>query len=624
MGIFSKANRNTWLHIAILSVAVLIVYSKVLGAGFMFWDDIDYIFNTPDIKGYSVEHFANWWTGFFIGNYQPLPMMSYAFDYMLVGTEPFLYHLVNILWHIMGAAILYLVMKRLQGNAYIALIVALLFALHPIQTESVSWVAARNKVMNGFFFLSAMYLYVGYVRQQQSKKLWLIYILGVAAYCCKLTAVTLPFAFFAIDIWLHRPLNNKRVWLEKLPLVILAIPIGLINLQAQEEVSFLYARGDFNLLHSIVFAGYAYVQYIINLLLPTKLSVLYPYPTEIGIVELCYTFIAIVVVVVLGFVAYRKKWFVLAGGILFFTVNIAVVLQFVQFGEVLMADRYLYLACIGIWYPVVHYTWQFLTQKANNYKAAFIALSILCAVYSSATFARNDIWLSEYNFWQAIIDKFPESSVAQSSLGGVYMQQGDNKTALQYINKAIEVDKNNHKAWHNKAVVLLRMGDVQSALAAAKQSLILKEQPQALFTRALIYQQMGKPNETLADITKVLQLQPNNAKAHYINADCIEQQGSVPLAIQEYSRAIELDANEPLFYLRRGLANAKAGNSSAAIQDMSAAININTQYAEAWYWRGMIKYRSKQQPCADLQQAAQLNMIEAKQALQEICAGTTQ
>lgn len=611
--------KNTkWLHPAIIIVAVLIVYSKIFGAGFMSWDDIDYLYNTPDIKGYSFEHFKNWWTEFYIGNYQPLPMMSYAFDYMLAGDNAFVFHLDNIIWHIADAIILYAFIKRLGNNSYIALFVALLFAIHPVQTESVSWVAARNKMMNGFFFLLAMHVYIGYVWQHTNKKLIIVTLLGLAAYLCKLTAVTLPFALLAVDIWLRRPLNNKRVWLEKLPLIILAIPIGIYNLQAQDEVAFLGARGEFNLINSTVYAGYAYVQYIYNLLLPIKLSVLYPYPTAISAVHILFLLIAIGIVVT-AIVAYKKKLHVLCGGIVFFTVNIAVVLQFVQFGEVLMADRYLYLACIGIWYPLVYYVWNFYTAKQHRAKVGVIALSLLSVAYANTTFSRNDIWLSELNFWNAIIDKFPESSVAQSSLGGVYMNEGKNELAMQHIDKAIAASPDNYKAWHNKAALLLRNNDVPGALSAANNAIAIREYPKALFTRALIYQQTGRCREAITDIRKVLREEPYNAKAHYILADCSEQNGDASIALNEYSTAIELDNTDPLFYLRRGLVHAQTGDTKSAINDMSSAIQLNNNFAEAWYWRGMIKYRTGQNPCDDLHKAKLLGLKEAGAALTQIC-----
>lgn len=620
MTLFSKEYRTTWLHAAIMIAAVLIAYSKVFGAGFMSWDDIDYVFNTPDITGFTATNFKNWWSDFYIGNYQPLPMMSYTLDYLIGGEEPFIYHLTSIIWHIACVILLYACIKKLQGNAYIALFVALLFAIHPVQTESVSWIAARNKVMNGFFFLMAIYVYIGYVWEQSNKKLVVICLLALAAYLSKLTAVTLPFTLLAIDIWMRRPLNDKKVWLEKLPLILLAIPIGIINLQAQDEVAFLGMREETNFLHTIVYAGYAYVQYLLNLAVPIKLSVLYPYPTSIGAVHIIYMLVSIGIVV-LGFVVYKKKWYVLAGGILFYTANIAIVLQFVQFGEVLMADRYLYLACIGVWYPVVHYAYRFLSKKEHKASISIAAIAVLCLVYAGSTFARNDIWLSELNFWKSVTDKFPESSVAQSSLGGVYMKEGNTQQALVHIDKATQIDANNYKAWYNKGVLLLRTSDTKGALEALNRAIAINDYSKALFTRALLYQQTERCNQAIADIQKVLEAEPDNARAHYIYGDCQEQQGNIRFALQEYNKAIELDNTDPLFYVRRGLIQAQTGDSKSAINDMSNAIQLNNQYADAWYWRAMIKYRSGKNPCDDLIEARKLGMSAAREAYVQICTG---
>ncbi|MBZ0100454.1 MAG: tetratricopeptide repeat protein, partial [Taibaiella sp.] len=350
-----------------------------------------------------------------------------------------------------------------------------------------------------------------------------------------------------------------------------------------------------------------------------KLSVLYPYPTAIGAIHILYTFIA-AAIVFLGFWAYRRRWYILAGGILFYTVNIAIVLQFVQFGEVLMADRYLYLACIGVWYPLVYYVCHYFSQKQNRTTATGIAVfSVVCIIYGAATFARNDIWLSELNFWKSVTDKFPESSVAQSSLGGVYMKEGNNTAAMEHFNEATRLDAANYKAWYNKGVLLLRKGNQREALEALNRAISLKEYSKALFTRALLYQQSGNCNAALGDIHKVLQQEPGNARAHYIKADCIEQQGDVDGAAEEYTKAIELEDTEPLFYLRRGLIFARQNKHWEAIRDMSSAIRIRPGYAEAWYWRGMIKYRSGEMPCDDLNQARNLGLPEATDALMEIC-----
>src|SRR5690606_8925809 len=128
----------------------------------------------------------------------------------------------------------------------------------------------------------------------------------------------------------------------------------------------------------------------------------------------------------------------------------------------------------------------------------------------------------------------------------------------------------------------------------------------------------GNCKLAITDISKVLRQEPGNARAHYVLADCIEQQRNLPQAIQEYTSAIELENNEPLSYLRRGLLLARQGSHTEAIKDRSRTIQIKPKYAEAWYWRGMIKHRSGQMPGDDLSQARNLGLSEATDALVEI------
>ncbi len=308
----------------------------------------------------------------------------------------------------------------------------------------------------------------------------------------------------------------------------------------------------------------------------------------------------------------------LAGGLLFYTVNIALVLQFVQFGEVLMADRYLYIACIGIIYPAIAYLFRWLEGK-NMRMAAMVASLCVCAFFSSATYARNNIWLNELNFWNAIVETFPGSSIAQGSVGGVYLNMGRYDEAMQHIDEALKTDENNYKAWYNKGVVHLRKGQVNEALMALNKCISLNEYPKALFTRALVYQQMQQPLAALADVEKVLAQEPENARAHFIKGNCLELQNSLQGALNSYTQAIQNSEDEPLFYLRRGVVNAKMNQNAAALSDLDAVLQTKPN-AEGYYWRGLVKHSINQSPCEDLQRSLQMGYKEAAEAIAQFCS----
>ncbi len=606
----------SWMHAAMIVVAVLLAYFKIFDAGFISWDDADYVANNKDIQNFSVDNLSRWFSSFYIGNYHPLTMLSYAIDHMFWGAAPGGYHITNILLHIANALLLYAFAKSVQANIWVAFFVAILFAVHPVQTESVSWVAERKNVLYGFFFLSSLWLYTRYVAEERIGYLLLVIVAGVAAMLSKAAAVTLPLTLIAVDIWLHRPLRKAKVWLEKLPLLAAAVVLGLVAISAQKSGAFL-AHHDTTAWNAIVYAGYAYVQYIIHLLVPVKLSVLYPYPASPGAIHYLFLLLALGIVTT-GVIAYKRKWYLLSGGILFYTVNIAIVLQFVQFGEVLMADRYLYIACIGVWLPLTYLLFDVLAKRGKQV-IAIASAAIISVLFLFTTFNRNEIWQSELQFWEAIVETHPQSAVAQNSLGGVYMVQGRYNEALKYIDEAIKLDGNNYKAWYNKGVLHLRKGELSEAEAALNRSVNINQYTKALFSRALLYQQAGQPLRALNDIEIVLQQEPYNARAHFIKGNCLEQTGSLETAISSYNKAVEYGNNEPLFYLRRGILKIRLGDYRGAIHDCSLVIERNPQNAEAWYWRGMAKHEARQMPCHDLNRARNLGYQPAQEALMKYC-----
>ncbi len=612
-----KQTYIAFLHAAILIAVTLFAYHKIFDAGFISWDDADYTINNRFIYGWTAENMSRWFSGFYIGHYHPLTLASYAIDYALFGKEPFGYHLTNIIFHILNAILLYAFVNKIQGNKWVSLFVAMLFAIHPVQTESVSWIAERKNVLYGFFFLTSMWLYTLYVAEEKKKFLVLVTLSGLAAMLSKEAAIALPVSLLAIDVWLHRPLNNKKVWIEKIPLFVAAFVMGIMAIKAQQHEKLLNIHPEFGWYHTVFFAGYTYVQYIMQLLLPVKLSVLYPYPQELSPIHIIYSIIAVAILVT-GYIAYKRKWYMLCGGIIFYSANIVLFLQFVQFGEVLMSDRYLYTACIGVFLPLVHYLFAWLIKQSKEI-VAIAAMGVVCIVLLVMVNERNRIWLSEIDFWEAIVQTFPESSVAQSSYGGVYMMMGDYRQATEHIDEALRLDANNYKAWYNKGVLHLRKSEMRDAAIALDKCIAIREYPKALFSRAMLYEKTGQADKALTDIEKVLENEPENARAYYIKGGCMEQMGNYQYAINNYNKAIALGGNDPVFLMRRGTAHMGLRDYQSAIHDFSIVIEQRAELGEAWYMRGMAKQMSGQMPCHDLNKARNLGYKEAEQALVKFC-----
>jgi protein O-mannosyl-transferase len=609
----AHAGSKTWLHLGIIVIAILVAYLKVFHAGFCAWDDNEYVIANKDIRGF--EYIGQWFSRFYIGNYHPLTLLSYAIDFALGGTSPASYHLTNILLHACTAVVLYFFINRLQDNAIVGLFVALVFALNPVQTETVSWIAERKTVLCGLFYMLALLSYTGYVREQTAKKLLVVYIYGICAMLSKGIGVALPMALLATDIWMQRGLTRK-VWIEKMPLLVISLIVGIIAIKGQESGKFLNLHPEYNLADTVVFAGYAYIQYLIHFVVPYGLSVIYPYPQQVGWQHYLFLLLALALLAS-AFIAYRKKWTIVCGSILFYTANIALVLQFIQFGEFLMADRYLYIACIGIIYPVAVLLTKRMASLRNTIGWSVIA--VICGLYLTLTVVRNDIWLNDFSFFNKILETYPNSAVAQFSVGGLYMRQGDYKEAEDHIDLAVQIDPDNYKAWYNKGALCLREKKIAGALEALNKCLAIRDYTKAYFTRALLYEENGKPELALPDIDRVLAEQPDNARANFIKADCLEQQGNAEESVKWYTQAIDNDGTDPMFYMRRGMLYGRMRQNEAALSDLNKAVELGPGNGENYYFRGIVKYHAGQDPCGDLRQAVSLGYRQATEALAKAC-----
>ncbi len=607
----------TWLHIGILTVATIMAYSKVFSAGFLSWDDGEYVLHNSNIKGLNVHNIKAWFTNFYVGNYHPLTMLSYAIDYALDGLRPFIYHITNLLLHLCNSYLVYVFIKKLQPNISVAFFVALIFSLHPMQTESVSWVAERKTLLSGLFFLVAITQYAAYAQKPNLNKMLWVLVASAAAMLSKGTAVALPLTLFAIDVWLRRPLDNLKIWVEKIPLLCMSLIVGIVAVHAQESGKFVDTHRVYSVGENIFYAGYAYVQYIVRFLAPVKLSAMYPYPWKIGLAQYLFTAFAIGTAII-AYIAYRKKWNILCGGVLFYTANIIFLLQLIPFGEALTADRYMYIASLGLIFPVVLYVFEWSGERKN---VAIATSGILAGALLSSTYMRNTAWQSDTNFFSAMLETHPNSSVAEYSVGAMHLKNGDYNNAELHLNRAVQLDPRNFKAWHNKGTLHLRQHKTTDALTALGHSIAINGYNKAYFTRALLHHATGRPDLAISDLEHVLAIQPKNARAWHLKGECLAQLGIFSAAIENYNKAIEYDATEPIFYIRRGMTFSKTRQYSMALSDLNTAIALNPANGEAFYFRAVIKHQAGQSPCTDLQDAIRRGYNRAGEMLQKICTG---
>jgi tetratricopeptide (TPR) repeat protein len=594
---------------------VFIAYIKVFNFDFISWDDTAYTIANKAVTSISFGHIKEWFTQFYIGNYHPLTMVSYALDYAIGGNQPTIFHTTNVLLHALNAVLLWRLVLLLSGDALVALFTAILWALHPASVEAAAWIAERKTLLSGTFSLAGLICYAKYLDKPSQRTAITIIGLGAAAMLSKATAVAFPLSLFAIDIWKgNQKQLNKRLSV-KLPLFALALMIGMIAVKAQQEGGFLNRHEAGNPFMHLLYAGNAYASYITRTMLPVNLSVIYPYPTSLMLPAVFSLLTATVVTT--GIVAWKRHNTILAGGIAFFTVNIIFLLQFIRFGEALSADRYMYLASFGIIFPCTNGIFGLLKDKKRP--IAITLTSIAAATLLTLTSLRTAAWQSDLTFFTALADTFPNSAVAHSSLGALYLQKGELSLAEFHLDKATQIDPANYKAWHNKGNMYMKSGRTMEAFESFTKSIEINGYTKSYFARAVIHQETGRFKLAIADIQQVLSHPPTDARAWYLYGYCSEQTGQYSDAILAYSQAIRIAGNNSLFYARRGVAESLISKHAEAIADLRNAVNMPNPTPEYYYLLGNALFAASMNPCPDWTTAARAGHQNAIVALQQHC-----
>ncbi len=605
---------NQYFPTLAIVALVLIAYFRVFNFEFISWDDTAYTIANESVKSFSIDHIKEWFTSFFVGNYQPLTMASYAIDYAIGGNQPFTYHITNILLHAVNAVLVWRLVLLLSGDAPVALFTAIIWALHPTSVEATAWIAERKTLLSGTLSLAGLICYAKHLDKPSPKTAFIVIGFGAAAMLSKATAVAFPLSLFAIDIWKGKRELFKGLSI-KLPLFALALIIGITAVNAQQEGGFLHRHEVENPFMHLIYAGHAYISYITRTLFPINLSVIYPYPTSITLpVLFCFLTVAVVGT---GIIAWKRQNTLLAGSIAFFSVNIVFLLQFISFGEALSADRYMYLASIGIIFPCTHAV--FTLFKNRKRPVAITISSLAAACLLMLTSFRAAAWQSDLTFFSALAETFPNSAVAHSSLGAIYLQKGELSLAEFHLDKATQLDPANYKAWHNKGNMYMKTARTMEAFEAFTESIELNGYTKSYFARAVIHQETGRFKLAIADIQQVLSHPPTDARAWYLYGYCSEQIEQYTDAILAYSQAIGISGNNPLFYARRGVAETMIGKHNDAIVDLKRAVNMPNPKPEYYYLLGNALFAASLNPCPDWTTAANAGYQRAIIALQQHC-----
>lgn len=578
----------------VVLAVTFIVLSPSLQNKFTNLDDTQYLVENPVVKELNAENLKTIFSKQFVGNYQPITILSYMVEYKLWGLNPLGYHLMNLVFHLLGTLFVFLIIKKLSGNDLVAFITSLLFGIHPLHVESATWVAERKDVLYGFYFLWALYLYILHAKQEKQFSKYFLFslILFVLALLSKAQAVVLPVVFFAVDFLMKRKFTKKNI-LEKVPFFLLAIAFGLLAIKVQGKAGAMQTFQYFPFYERILFSCYALMTYLHKLILPINLSCFYPYPETNDKINTVWVYISPAILLALAFIVWKyfRDSKVVLFGVAFFIITIALVLQLLPIGDALYADRYTYIPSIGLFFIASHYLVPHLKSKMTMFITAGVLL-----FYCILTFQRTKVWQDSITLYTDALDNGYKAAIIYNNRGAVLADSGRNEEALQDFISLVELKPKYPNGWRNKGLVLQRMKKNDEAIAAFSEQIKYHPQDYSNYmSRGTMYVQKNNFEAAIKDFTKVIELQPKSGEGFYARSEAYGKSGKLSEALADINKAIEFDPNNGQSYNNRGIINSMSGKFQEAVNDFTKSLelkpdNIGAFTNRALAYKGMAKY----------------------------------
>lgn len=549
-----RTHDRSWLPwlLGILGLTLL-VYIPSLDNQFTDWDDNFYVTENPLVAHPDPGAIL---TTPVAGNWHPLTIWSFALNYQAAKLDPRAYHWTSLLLHLANTALVFVFVRQLaRGRRWTPIAAAALFGLHPMHVESVAWVAERKDVLYAFFYLAGLIAYLWHVDRKRPAWLAAALLLFVLSCASKPAAVVFPLTLLAVD-WFRKRRFTRAVWLEKVPFFLVALIDGVVTLQIQRASGAITEHwGPFQ---KLLFAAYGLVMYVVKLFVPVRLSAIYPYPSLApgAIGPQYYVMLAIALIGVPAFLWIFRRSRVVLFGFAFYLINILLVLQFFSIGGAVMADRYTYVAYIGLFIALAWWLDKSDERGSRGVRAAVAAvLLILIPVSAFATWKRVDVWQNAETLWNDTIAKYPGRIADAYNNRGFYyyndVQRYD--AALADFDQAIALNPNVSKVWVNKGNVLAAMGRNDSSLVAFDRAIALKPDfADAWNNRGALKLQMGDNAGAVADCSRAIELDPNHRDAFANRSLAHVNLGQFDGAVEDSRRAVQLQPGRPDNYLQLG------------------------------------------------------------------------
>jgi tetratricopeptide (TPR) repeat protein len=580
----NSAVKDRWLDAlacVALAATTLAVFWGARQGQFVDYDDPDYITSNQEIQHGLTAHSVRW--AFHTGaasNWHPLTWLSHLTDVQLYGMDPAGHHLSSLLLHALNGALLFLILRGMTGAYGRSLLVAALFALHPLRVESVAWVSERKDVLSTFFWMLTVWAYVRYADEfkiqstfakataDKGSRFKVYYALALMFFVLGLMSkpmlVTLPLVLLLLDYWPLQRLSQGAAKLitEKIPFFLLAAASSVVTFLVQRRGGAVSSLKGVPMGARVGNAFVSYVRYLAKIFWPARLSPLYPHPGYWAWWKIAGAVLLLAAITAWVIRRARPQPYLVVGWF-WFVIMLAPTIGLLQVGIQSMADRYSYVASVGVLIMVV---WaacdEMRTRRWLLGTAGALAVGA-CAVLTPRQVA---YWRNSETLFQHAVEVTDNNYLAYNNLGFDLSNRGETKRAMAYFQKSLEINSNYDEAHNNLGYALAALGRYKEATNEYIKALSLNPHlTEAHNNLGIALGDLGFSDAGIHEYQVALEENPRHAGAHNNYGVALAMQGKLDDAIAQFRLAVACQEN----YLS---AHSDLGNALAMKGDLEGAI----------------------------------------------------
>jgi Flp pilus assembly protein TadD len=599
--------RHLLLMCLLLSLLTLAVYWQAANFEFVNLDDPLYITENHHVQTGLTGKGLVWAFSFTdIAYWHPMTWLSLMLDYEIYGLSPKGYHLTNLLLHILSALFLFLALNRMTGSLWQSGFVASLFALHPLNVESVAWAVERKNVLSSLFWMLTLWSYARYVERSTIGRYLLVLIVFALGLMSKPTLVTLPFVLLLLDYWpLNRlqllssaghldqpstspakPHSGKslafRLVREKLPFFAVSAMAIVLTVLSNQYLGSLVTTDSAPLSLRIGNGLISYMSYVGKMIWPSNLAIYYPPPETISWWQLA---VAVLFLMIVSLVVSRtlKTRPYLAVGWLWYLGTLVPTIGLVRAGLwPAMADRFAYVPLIGLFVMIAWGVPELLAKYRYRRIVLATSTTILLVTLTMVTKLQVRYWQNSFTLFQQAVKVTANNYVAHDSLGNALAQKGMLEQAIAHYQEALKINPNLVNTHNNLGVALLKRGEINRAIAHYNKALRLKSDSAETHNNlGVALFNLGQLDKAIGHYLTAIKLDPNFSKAHNNLGNALARKGKLDEAISQYSRALELKTDYSEAHNNLGVALAQQGKMDEAIVQFNQALRLKPDYAQA-------------------------------------------